>query len=228
MQFLAGGQPIRGDISPSYFDFAEVAPAMRRELGEARIVVLLRDPIAKAFSQYMHLVRDGRETLPFFEALEAEADRTRRGWSMIWRYAASSRYAGRLRRYLEAFGADRVRVYRFEDFIADPQATLADLWRWLGIDPSVRPDTSHTFNASSQPRSRVVASLISKRSPLAALARAVVPAGVRGRLTDAVRGLNAGAKGRVDERSAAYLREFFQDDVRETETLVGRPLGWLR
>ncbi|HKU60912.1 MAG TPA: sulfotransferase [Gemmatimonadales bacterium] len=224
----AAGQPIRGDISPSYFDFAEVAPAMRRELGDARIVVLLRDPIGKAFSQYMHLVRDGRETLPFFEALQAEPDRTGQGWGMIWRYAGSSLYAERLRHYRDAFGSDRVRIYRFEDFIADPQATLSDLWRWLGIDPSVRPDTSRAFNASSQPRSRVVASLISKRSPLAALARALVPAGVRGRITEGVRNLNAGAKGRVDERSAAYLREFFRDDVRETETLFGRPLGWLR
>jgi hypothetical protein len=224
----AGGQPVRGDISPSYFDFAEVAPAMRRELGEARIVVLLRDPIAKAFSQYMHLVRDGREPLPFYEALQAEAERTRRGWSMIWRYAGSSRYAPRLRHYLDAFGAERVRIYRFEDFIADPQATLTDLWRWLGIDPSVRPDTSRAFNASSRPRSRVLASLISKRSPLAALARALVPAGARARMTEAVRGLNAGAKGRVDDRSAAYLREMFRDDVRETETIVGRPLGWMR
>lgn len=223
----AADQPVRGDISPSYFDFAEVAPAMRRELGEARIVILLRDPIAKAFSQYMHLVRDGRETLPFYDALHAEADRARRHWSMIWRYAGSSHYAWRLRHYLEAFGVERVRVYRFEDFVADPQAMLADLWRWLGIDPSIRPDTSRTFNASSQPRSRAVASLISKRSPLAALARAIVPAGLRSRITEAVRGLNAGDKARVDERSAAYLRDVFRDDVRETEALLGRPLGWL-
>jgi hypothetical protein len=201
---------------------------MRRELGDARIVILLRDPIGKAFSQYMHLVRDGRETLPFFRALEAEAERTRQGWSMIWRYAGSSRYAARVRRYLDAFGPERVRVYRFEDFIADPQATLTDLWTWLGIDPAVRPDTSRAFNASSRPRSRLVASLISKRSPLAAAARALVPAGVRNRVTEAVRGLNAGAKGGVDEPSAEYLRTQFRDDVTETEALLGRPLGWLR
>ena len=74
----------------------------------------------------------------------------------------------------------------------------------------------------------MVASLISKRSPLAVLARALVPAGARARMTEAVRGLNAGAKGRVDDRSAAYLREIFRDDVGETETIVGRPLGWLQ
>jgi len=222
----ARDQPVLGDISPSYFDFAEVAPAIRRELPGARVVILLRDPIAKAFSQYMHLVRDGREPLPFYQALQAEAERTRRGWSMIWRYAGSSRYAARVRHYLDAFGAERVRIYRFEDFIADPQATLRDLWHWLGIDPSVRPDTTRAFNASSRPRSRLVAGLISKRSPLAAVARALVPTGVRSRVTEAVRGLNAGAKGGVDERSAEYLRAQFHDDVRETEALLGRSLGW--
>jgi hypothetical protein len=224
----AGDQRVLGDISPSYFDFAEVAPDIRRELGEARIVILLRDPIAKAFSQYMHLVRDGREPLAFYQALQAEAGRTRQGWSMIWRYAGSSRYAARVRHYLDAFGAERVRVYRFEDFIADPQATLTDLWHWLGIDLSIRPDTTRAINVSSRPRSRLVASLISKRSPLAALARALVPAELRGRVTEAVRGLNAGARGRVDERSAAYLREQFREDVQETEALLGRALGWLR
>jgi sulfotransferase family protein len=223
----ATGQPVLGDISPSYFDFAEVAPAIRQELGEARVVILLRDPIAKAFSQYMHLVRDGREPLPFFQALQAEAERTREGWSMIWRYAGSSQYATRVRHYLDAFGPEQVRVYRFEDFIGEPQAVLTDLWRWLRIDPTVRPDTSRAFNASSRPRSRLVASLISKRSPLATVARALVPAGVRHRVTEAVRGLNAGAKGGVDERSAEYLRAQFRDDVRETETLLGRRLGWL-
>jgi hypothetical protein len=223
----AGDQPVLGDISPSYFDFAEVAPAIRRELPGARVVILLRDPIAKAFSQYMHLVRDGREPLPFYQALQAEAERTRRGWSMIWRYAGSSRYAGRVRHYLDAFGPERVRVYRFEDFIADPQATLSELWHWLGIDATIRVDTTRAFNASSRPRSRLVASLISKRSPLAAMARALVPTGVRSRVTEAVRGLNAGTKGGVDARSAEYLREQFRDDVKETEALLGRPLGWL-
>lgn len=224
----ARNERIRGDISPSYFDFPEVAAAMRRELDDARVVILLRDPVAKAFSQYMHLVRDGRETLAFYDALEAEADRVRRRWSMIWRYASSSLYAGRVRTYLDAFGPARVRIYLFEEFIADPQAMLTDLWRFLGIDQSVRPDTSRTFNASSRPRSRVLATLVSKRSPLAAVARTLMPSGLRGRVTEAIRGLNAGKKGEVDARSRAYLREYFAADVRETEAILGRELEWLR
>lgn len=222
----AESQPILGDISPSYFDFAEVAGAMREELGPARVVILLRDPIAKAFSQYMHLVRDGRETLDFYQALQAEADRTAKGWAMIWRYAASTMYAWRVRSYLDAFGPDRVRIYLFEEFIREPQAMLTDLWRFLDV-ADVQPDTSKSFNASSRPRSRLLASMVSKRSPFAALARAVVPGAVRDRLSEGIRRLNAGRKGQVDERSRAFLRERFAADVRETEALLGRRLEWL-
>jgi hypothetical protein len=224
----ASGEKVLGDISPSYFDFAEVAPAMRRELGDARVVILLRDPVAKAFSQYMHLVRDGRETLSFFDALQAEADRASRHWSMIWRYASSSIYGGRLRSYLDAFGADRVRIYLFEEFVAEPQAMLGDLWGFLGIDRSVRPDTSRVYNVSSRPRSRALATLVSKGSPLAAVARALVPAAIRSRVTESVRRLNAGRKGQVDERSRAFLRERLVADVRETEAILGRRLEWLQ
>ncbi len=224
----AGTATALGDISPSYFDFPEVAGQMRRELGDPRIVILLRDPIAKAFSQYMHLVRDGRETLAFHDALRAEADRTARGWSLIWRYAASSIYAERVRRYLDTFGPERVRIFLFEEFSREPQAVLDELWRFLEVDPGVRADTSQVFNASSRPRSRALAGLVSKRSPLAAAARAVIPASLRLRAVELVRRLNAGRKGEVDERSRAYLREYFAADVRETETLLARRLDWLR
>jgi hypothetical protein len=47
-------------------------------------------------------------------------------------------------------------------------------------------------------------------------------------VTESVRRLNAGRKGQVDERSRAYLRERFAVDVRETEAILGRPLGWLQ
>jgi hypothetical protein len=147
----ARGEKVLGDISPSYFDFAEVAPAMRRELGDARVVILLRDPVAKAFSQYMHLVRDGRETLSFYDALQAEADRASRHWSMIWRYVSSSIYAGRLSGYLDAFGADRVRIYLFEEFVAQPQATLIDLWRFAASTSRSGPTPRRSSTSRADP-----------------------------------------------------------------------------
>lgn len=222
------GETAVGEVSPSYFDFPEVAERIRDELGAPRIIVMLRDPIGKAFSQYMHLVRDGRETLDFHSALLAEAERTRRGWSMIWRYAQSSLYAPRLRRYLETFGTDRVRIVIFREFIQSPQTALGDLWRFLGVDDTVRPDTSQVFNASSRPRSRLLAAVLGQRNPLRSLARAIVPQAARQRVVEGLRRLNAGAKEGVDDRSHAYLQDFFEEDVRETEAILGRQLPWLQ
>ncbi|HZA66279.1 MAG TPA: hypothetical protein VE592_04975, partial [Geminicoccaceae bacterium] len=64
----AGSQVAIGEVSPSYFYFDEVSERIETELCAPKIVIILRDPIEKAYSQYMHLVRDNRETLPFFEA----------------------------------------------------------------------------------------------------------------------------------------------------------------
>ena len=87
----AGDQAAIGDVSPSYFAYPELAEAIRDRLGSPRIVLILREPVQKAFSQYSHLVRDGRETLPFWEALQAEPERCAKGYGALWRYVERRR-----------------------------------------------------------------------------------------------------------------------------------------
>ena len=93
------------DFSPSYFFFAETtANRIRGELGEeVKIVITLRDPIDKVYSQYSHLVRDARETLSFSEALKAEAKRREEGWSDMFLYLESGFYTEKLRTWIETF-----------------------------------------------------------------------------------------------------------------------------
>jgi hypothetical protein len=216
-----------GEVTPSYLYYYQAAERMRDTLGEARIVVALRDPIEKAFSQYMHLVRDNREPLSFAEGLAAEEQRTRDGWAALWRYAGSSLYAPGLRRYREVFGPERVKVILSEDLRRDPGATLAELFTFLGIDPSFRPDTDQVHHRSGRPRSRLLASAISKPGPLSSIARGLLSDGLRTRVRTWLQNANTGEKGEVDPASRALLRERFRDDVREVEELLGRELGWL-
>jgi hypothetical protein len=222
------GQHAIGEVSPSYFHYAEVAERIRDELGEPRIIVTLRDPVEKAFSQYMHLVRDNRETLSFSDALKAEAERIDQGWAALWRYAESSTYASRLRRYLETAPAGRVKILLFEDLRRDPQRVLREVWRFLEVDESFVPDTSEVHNASGRPRSKLVADLIAKPNVLASAARRLVPEASRTWIKTRLRRLNTGAKGEIDAWSRAYLRDRFAADIEEVEAILGRDLGWLR
>ena len=64
-----------GDISPSYFVHLGAAARIKSYNNEAKVIVCLRNPIDKAFSQYMHQVALGKEPLSFYQAIEAEEDR---------------------------------------------------------------------------------------------------------------------------------------------------------
>jgi hypothetical protein len=224
----AGAQPAVGDVSPSYLYYAEVSERIQAELGRPKIVVVLRDPIGKAFSQYMHLVRDNRETLPFYEALMAEEQRMRDGWAALWRYAESSLYADKLERYLTIFGADHVKILLFEELTRAPHLVMRDLFTFLGVDNRFSPDTSTVHNKSGQPRSKQLANFLAKPNMVTAIAKAIVPESVRTPIRLALLSLNTGAKGQIDNKSRAYLREFFAADVRQVEMILHKKLDWLQ
>ncbi len=222
----AGDKQIAGDVSPSYLYFDESRHRILEELGHIRIVAILRDPCEKAFSQYMHLIRDQRETLPFRRALDAEADRAQHGWSDLWRYAESSLYAQKLARYFESFGEDRVKVLFFDDLANEPDRTMQSLFEFLDVDSDFVCDTSRTYNRSGRARSRRAARLLTQPNPLKAAARRIVPRRYRLWISQTLIGWNTGRKPALDRESREYLREYFRDDAVELSRLLGRPLPW--
>jgi Sulfotransferase family len=217
-----------GDVSPSYLYYAEVSQRIKAELGQPKIVVVLRDPINKAFSQYMHLVRDNRETLSFYEALMAEPQRIRDGWAALWRYADSSLYAEKLKHYFDVFGTDYIKILLFEELTQAPHLVMRDLFVFLGVDDGFRPDISQVHNRSGQPRSKLLANFLTKPNVLTSVARKMLPESVRIPMRLAMLALNTGAKGQIDDKSRTYLREFFAADVHRVEMLLGKKLDWLQ
>jgi hypothetical protein len=222
----ARGELALGDISPSYFYFTDVCKEMHERLGNPRIIVMLRDPVQKAFSQYMHLIRDSRETLDFNSALAAEPSRIAQGYSAMWRYAESSLFTRRTRRFLQEFGRERVKVVLFDDLVHAPSETLADIFRFLGVDASVRVSHESTYNRSGVPRSRWMANIISKPNLVTSMARKVLPLALTGRVKDMLQRANTGAKLDLDARARRTLEAYFDADLDELEELLGRPIPW--
>jgi hypothetical protein len=215
-----------GDISPSYFSWWPSRDAIRDKLGRPRIVLLLRNPVDKAFSQYMHLVRDGRETLTFWDALHAEPQRIEKGYGALWRYLESSLYAERTERFLETFGPTQMKVLLFDELLRSPHDFMRDLLTFVGVDPGVPIETSEARNRSGRPRSRALATLVNSPS-LRAAARAVLPSALVTRLGRRVTKLNTGVKPEIDSRSIEWLSERIAPDLRRLESLLGRSVPWL-
>jgi hypothetical protein len=148
-----------GEASPYYLSHPHAAARAAELVPGAKIVAVLRDPVARAHSHYQERVRQGIETLPTFaEAVEAEdgrlagevermlEDPTYASWNHLnFGYLAQSDYATGLRRWLDRFPAEQVLVLRSEDLYADDAGVLAEVRGFLGLD-AVRPAETKQWN----------------------------------------------------------------------------------
>src|SRR5690554_1769397 len=71
------------------FYFEHTIPKIKNEIGDPKIIILLRDPVKRAISAYSHLIREGRETLSIEEAIKNERLRRDNGYEFIWSYVSS-------------------------------------------------------------------------------------------------------------------------------------------
>ena len=133
-------------------------PEIQRLAPEARIVVLLREPVARAASAFDYLSVQGREPAPtLLDAVADEDRRVRDGWAHLWHYTRMSRYADAVEAFLDAFGPERVGVWFHDTMSDDYPETLRQVLRFVGTEP--RPgelDRVPVVNVSGTPRSRLV------------------------------------------------------------------------
>lgn len=140
---------VTGEASPYYLFHPHVPYRIARHLPQTRLIVMLRDPIERTYSQWQHeLSRGFEDTATFEEALDREparlagelarmnADPGYRSHShQHHSYMARSRYADQLEVYRSLFPAERILVLKSEDFFADPAAGYARVLEFLDLAP---------------------------------------------------------------------------------------------
>lgn len=117
-----------GEISPDYLFEAECAPRIHELLPSVQLIVILRHPIQRAFSQYKMHLADFNWKISFEEAIELRPDIIERG-----------KYAKQLQPYLSVFSPEQLLVLIFEDAVADVESTKQCLSKFLLLDPDRFP-----------------------------------------------------------------------------------------
>jgi hypothetical protein len=140
-----GHRVVAGEASP-YYLYHPLAPTRAAATApDALVVVLLRDPVERAYSHYKERRRNGTEPLSFVDALAAEPERLAGEEERIRRdgavsfahrhcsYVDQSRYAPMLERWFAAYGRDNVAVEISEEMYADPQPVVDRVLHRLGL-----------------------------------------------------------------------------------------------
>jgi hypothetical protein len=199
----------------------------------AQVVMVLRDPVSRAYSAYWYARRMGWEPASSFEeALALESSRHVSD-PKRWRnclYVDRSTYHTHVRRILSRFGRNRVHVLLQEELRSEPGAACQKIFAALRLDSAFHPVTGRRHNAVAMSRSYAVASLLSRKAPLQPLVRTWAPnfvvRNVR-RLRARLRELNETGfqPPPLAEETRLVLAELFEPHNRELELLLGRDLG---
>ena len=123
-----------GEASPAYIYNKKAPQLIKENLHNVRIIAILRQPVDRAYSNYLHVVRAGKENSNSFEeSIEKEKERINEKWSPLYHYIQKGYYTDQLQRYYDLFPSDKIKVYLFEDVIKNPGETLKDIFRFLEI-----------------------------------------------------------------------------------------------
>ena len=154
-----GQGQICGEASVDYLYYSEkVIPLIKNEVGDSKIIIILRDPVKRAFAAYNHLIRDVRETETFDTGLELESERIKNNYEFIWHYKRTSLYYKDVKNYLDSFKS--VKIIIFEEFLKEPILVTKEVYKFLGIDENFTPQVDKTYNFTGTPKNITLQKLL--------------------------------------------------------------------
>ncbi len=169
--FRHDGVPrLKGEATPMYLYCHEHAiPAIQADNPDTRIIMLLRNPIDRAYSNYMHNVKDGYETRSFAECISSWEETEHLPLHPFFHYVRAGFYFEQVAAYTRAF--NRVKIVDYDDVKRDPSGVLNEIATFLGIEPSFLPHKAIRLNKSGSPRSHLLHEFIRRESLLKKAAR---------------------------------------------------------
>jgi len=215
-----------GEASPIYLHSPEAPGRIRHYIPEAHLFAFLRHPVERAYSAYLHLIRDGAEPIQEFAlALEEEERRFQAGYEGIWLYKRLSLYYEAVKTYLDLFGPEQVHIFLYEDFQSDPVGVVQEMCRILGVEDTFVPDMSRKWNISGVPKFQRVHAWLHQPSLLRNLLTYHIPGGWK--LRDKLRDKNL-YKPPLPAEVRRHLIAYFRDDICKLQELIQRDLSaWL-
>ena len=149
-----GNQPFIGEASPSYLWESGTARRIKAMCPHANIIVILRDPVERAYSHYLMDRQMGSQTeSSFLRAIEQDLAEDNPAWWQTHLYVALGMYYEQVRRYVDLF-EEKVLILFFEELRIAPQLIFERIARFLDISEEgfSQVDGTVAHNAYSSPR----------------------------------------------------------------------------
>lgn len=198
---------------------AEYAP-------QAKLIVLLRDPVDRLHSHYHMNVRQHIEPASLRDAVAAEDHRVERGWGWDWHYRRVGLYAQQLQRVLDHFDRRQLLVLFHADLQQSPRQTMQQIFAHLEVSADFVPDFSQRSMVGHTPRWRWLRKVIRDDNTIKSLAKTIVPSGLRKSMVSWSESKNRQTIPAMDTQLQEELRVHFRQDSLQLSEMLGRELPW--
>jgi hypothetical protein len=211
-----------GEFSTTYLFDEQTPERIHRRYPNARLIACLRNPMDRAFSNYINDIKAGAVSpdTKFMAAVKQHPE-----------YIEQGRYAIQLKRYSDFFGRDQFLVLLHEDSRSDPLSFMQSIYEFLGVAKSYVPSLLNTkINVARIPRFPIMEHLMNN------IAEGLREYGFdrlvwyvkKSKLPDAVRHINTqkkrGADLKLNDNERRYIYEGLRQDIDEVSRMFGRTL----
>jgi len=211
-----------GEATPAYLRDTESAKRIHDQVPNAHIIILLRDPIKRAFSHYLMSIRRGVEKRTFSQIISETLAKRENGihsWNI---FLDTGLYTNQIKRYLEIFDKDKVMIIIFEEFIKQPKKTVKKVLEFLGIDEEPPDSIGNVYNPAVVARIKWYNAL-RKNESLKKIGLKI-PASIRHKVRLAIFYKKQNTS--FPEEVRKTLEDFYGEDVKQLQILLGRKMPW--
>ena len=208
-----------GDASPSYINYPSQFKKIKEYLNDPKVIIILRDPIDRAYSNYLHLKREHRETLTFEEAIFKEVERKTNKYSDFWYYKFNSTYYDKIIKAKETFS--NVLILTSEELSNNGEATLKNVYKFLEVDDTFKLNRKfNNFNKGGHFKENIFTKIIFQPSTLKNIIKKFIkPTPFLKIIISKIANIFSKKTQIVDDESLKYLKKYFKKEVENLETL---------
>lgn len=220
-----------GEASTAYLYFYNYSiHNIKNFLGDVRIIVILRNPVDRAFSSYKHLLMDDDEVLSFEKCLKLENHRKRENWPILYMLKDAGLYYEQVKAFKSNF--NNVKIILYDEFKKSQLYVIKDIFNYLQVDEKFTPDISRQHNVSGIPLSKDLHRvLVNPNHTIKKILRPVLLKLVGKKYTEDLYNsiLQHNFKNiSMRPETREYLKDYFREDIIKLQDLISRDLShWL-
>ena len=216
---------LRGEGSVSYLFYDDVPLKIKTYNPEAKIIIILRDPVDRAFSHYLMDYRLGLVS-ESFEDIITKKSKHKNAHLFYQQYIQVSEYAPQIKRYLNVFKRENILFIDYEDFKNDVAGVVNNVYLFLGVNDDFQPNLNKKHNTYTMPKNgiiRYIYSFVSFRNFLTSIFSKGLVKSIRNSLFINDR------KPKLSNANREFLNEFFKEDLKELNALLNKDFTkWLK